>query len=111
MSLLNSPGHCNNINRFHGVLFLDPRTIWEVVPGTPSIVTDFVKYDSLEYVQQKDFRGRLDIVSDGTVYMESKPYSTQVQQLANGISYMHSLNLIHGDIKPVRNTFSCSFRD
>ncbi|RXW21884.1 hypothetical protein EST38_g3955 [Candolleomyces aberdarensis] len=82
--LASSSGRCDNINQFHGVCFADPRLIPEAFPGIPSIVTDYVKYGSLEYTEGQDFGLKLDIV----------------RQLANGLSFMHSLNVIHGDIKP-----------
>ncbi|KAJ2921077.1 hypothetical protein H1R20_g16017, partial [Candolleomyces eurysporus] len=82
--LASSPSRCDNINQFHGVWFTDSKLIPEAIPGIPSIVTDYVKYGSLEYTAGQDFGLRLDIV----------------RQLANGLSFMHSLNAIHGDIKP-----------
>ncbi|RXW14821.1 hypothetical protein EST38_g11030 [Candolleomyces aberdarensis] len=82
--LASSSSLCDNINKFHGVWFMDPKVLPEAILGVPSIVTDYVKYGSLEYTEGQDFGLRLDIV----------------QQLANGLSFMHSLNVIHGDIKP-----------
>ncbi|RXW14823.1 hypothetical protein EST38_g11029 [Candolleomyces aberdarensis] len=82
--LASSPSPCDNINQFHGVWFVDPKLIPEAIPGIPSVVTDYVKYGSLEYTEGQDFGLRLSIV----------------RQLANGLSFMHSLNVIHGDIKP-----------
>ncbi|KAJ2924044.1 hypothetical protein H1R20_g13059, partial [Candolleomyces eurysporus] len=82
--LASSSSVCNNINKFHGVWFMDPKVLPEAIPGVPSIVTDYVKYGSLEYTEGRDVRLRLSIV----------------RQLANGLSFMHSLNVIHGDIKP-----------
>ncbi|KAJ2924043.1 hypothetical protein H1R20_g13058, partial [Candolleomyces eurysporus] len=82
--LASSPSRCDNINQFYGVWFTDPKLIPEAIPGVPSIVTDYVKHGSLEYTEGQDFGLRLDIV----------------RQLANGLSFMHSLNVIHGDIKP-----------
>ncbi|KAJ2933705.1 hypothetical protein H1R20_g3342, partial [Candolleomyces eurysporus] len=87
VTLASSPGHCDNINQFHGVWFTDPDLIAQAVPGIPSIVTDYVKYSSLEYTAGRDFGLRLNIV----------------QQLANGVSFLHSLNIVHGDIKPQDN--------
>ncbi|RXW19375.1 hypothetical protein EST38_g6473 [Candolleomyces aberdarensis] len=82
VALHDPPGLCPNINRFYGVLFPDPAQIREAIVGIPSIVVDFVKYDSLEYTEGKDFGLRLSI------------------QLGNGLLYMHSLGLVHGDLKP-----------
>jgi hypothetical protein len=45
------------------VLFADFAQLPESLPGIPSIVVDFVKYDSLEYLAGKGFGVRLDIVS------------------------------------------------
>ncbi|RXW13983.1 hypothetical protein EST38_g11873 [Candolleomyces aberdarensis] len=73
---------CPNIIRFHGLLFPDPVQFREAVPGIPSIVIDFVRHDSIEYIEGKDFGLRLRI------------------QLGNGLAYMHSLGLVHGDLKP-----------
>ncbi|RXW19370.1 hypothetical protein EST38_g6474 [Candolleomyces aberdarensis] len=84
VALHDPPGLCPYINRFHGVLFPDPAQIREAIAGIPSIVTEFVKYDSIEYTEGKDFGIRLRIV----------------QQLGNGLLYMHSLGLVHGDLKP-----------
>ncbi|KAJ2930365.1 hypothetical protein H1R20_g6685, partial [Candolleomyces eurysporus] len=74
VALQDPPGLCPNINRFHGVLFPDPAQIREAIAGIPSIVTDFVKYGSLDYTEGKDFG---------------------VQQLV-----MHLLGLVHGDVQP-----------
>ncbi|KAJ2930152.1 hypothetical protein H1R20_g6927, partial [Candolleomyces eurysporus] len=49
------------------------------MPGIPSIVTDYIKYASLEYTEGRDFG---------------------IRQLANGLSFIHRLNIVHGDIKP-----------
>ncbi|KAJ2930153.1 hypothetical protein H1R20_g6925, partial [Candolleomyces eurysporus] len=85
-SLANSPGSCDNINRFRGVWFADTNLVGEAIPGVPSIMTDFVMYGSLKYIQAqgKEFSVRLNIV----------------QQLANGVRYLHSLDIVHGDLKP-----------
>ncbi|RXW14820.1 hypothetical protein EST38_g11034 [Candolleomyces aberdarensis] len=83
-ALQSSPDRCENINDFLGVLFADSTLVKEAVPGIPSIITDFVQHDSLEYTQGRGFGVRLKIV----------------QQLANGLSHMHSLGLVHGDLKP-----------
>ncbi|RXW16404.1 hypothetical protein EST38_g9454 [Candolleomyces aberdarensis] len=50
---------CENINQFRGVLFVDSDY---TVPGIPSIVTDYVKYNSLLYTQGTPFSERLNIV-------------------------------------------------
>ncbi|RXW14904.1 hypothetical protein EST38_g10944 [Candolleomyces aberdarensis] len=85
-SLANSPGSCENINHFHGVWFADTSLVGEAIPGVPSIITDFVMYGSLKYIQAqgKEFSVRLNIA----------------QQLANGVRHLHSLDIVHGDIKP-----------
>ncbi|RXW22061.1 hypothetical protein EST38_g3778 [Candolleomyces aberdarensis] len=84
VTLASYPRHCDNINQFHGVWFTDSDLITEAIPGVPSIVTDYVKYSSLEYTAGQDFGLRLNIA----------------RQLVNGLSFMHSLNLVHGDMKP-----------
>jgi hypothetical protein len=48
---------------FHGVFFADFALLPESLPGIISIVIDFVKYDSLEYLSGKGFGVRLHIVS------------------------------------------------
>jgi hypothetical protein len=54
---------CENINTFHGVLFIDSSIVKSVFDvGIPSIVTDYVKYDSLEYTISRKFTDRLEIV-------------------------------------------------
>ncbi|KAJ2930360.1 hypothetical protein H1R20_g6682, partial [Candolleomyces eurysporus] len=82
VALHGPPGLCPNINRFYGVLFPDPTQIREAIAGIPSIVTEFVKHDSIEYTEGRDFGKRLNI------------------QLGNGLLYVHSLCLVHGDLKP-----------
>jgi serine/threonine protein kinase len=96
------PGLSPNINLFHGVFFADFAQLPESLPGIPSIVVDFVKYDSLEYLAGKGFGVRLDIVSYWSFGGEIQgSFFVQVQQLGRGLLYMHSLGLVHGDMKPV----------
>jgi hypothetical protein len=45
-------------------LFVDSTLIYEALPSIPSIVVDYVKYDSLEYISGKDFGVRLNVVSN-----------------------------------------------
>jgi serine/threonine protein kinase len=98
VTLAKSPTGCENINRFLGVA--DFGHEWGVAP---SIVTESVRHGSLEYSQGRSFSVKLDIVSLDLVGGET--WTTflhhQVQQLANGLRHMHSMNLVHGDIKPV----------
>ncbi|KAJ2919082.1 hypothetical protein MD484_g1303, partial [Candolleomyces efflorescens] len=83
--LAKSATRCDNINTFHGVVFIGSDVVQDVVDASiPSIVTDFVRYDAVEYTTSRNFAHRLEIV----------------RQLANGVSHMHSLNLVHGDLKP-----------
>ena len=63
MALARSADRCENINHFRGVLAADFDLIEGVVAGVPSIVTDFVRFESLEYTQGRDFSVRLNIVS------------------------------------------------
>lgn len=60
-----SPIQCENINTFRGVLFIDlSDVVLGVVDVTiPAIVTDYIRYDSIEYTCQRNPDQRLDIVS------------------------------------------------
>ncbi|RXW17146.1 hypothetical protein EST38_g8709 [Candolleomyces aberdarensis] len=85
VQLARSSIQCENINSFHGVLFIDSNIVKGVIDRTiPSIVIDYVKHHALEYTMSRGFTARLEIV----------------RQLANGVSHMHSLDLVHGDLKP-----------
>jgi hypothetical protein len=57
------PGLSPSINMFHGVFFADFALLPESLPSVLSIVVDFAKYDSREYLAGKGFGVRLDIVS------------------------------------------------
>jgi hypothetical protein len=48
---------------FHSVFFANFAQLSESLRGISSIVVDFVKYDSLEYLAGNGFGVRLDIVS------------------------------------------------
>ncbi|RXW17302.1 hypothetical protein EST38_g8557 [Candolleomyces aberdarensis] len=61
VALSHSAKLCENINRFCGVLAADFDLIEDLTPGVPSIVTDFVRFESIEYTQGKDFGVRLNI--------------------------------------------------
>jgi hypothetical protein len=61
--LAKSPLRCDNINTFHGVIFIGSDVIKDVVDTSiPSIVTDFVRYDAIEYTISRNFTNRLEIV-------------------------------------------------
>ena len=64
LAALHGPsGLCPNINMFYGVHFVDFDLLPEALPTIPSIIVEFVRYDSFEYTQGKDFGVRLNIVS------------------------------------------------
>jgi hypothetical protein len=61
--LAKSPLRCDNINTFHGVIFIGSDVIKDVVDTSiPSIVTDFVIYDAIEYTSSRSPSDRLRIV-------------------------------------------------
>ncbi|RXW16022.1 hypothetical protein EST38_g9840 [Candolleomyces aberdarensis] len=86
LSRLKSSPH-RNVNTFRGVIFATVEDVGaRVAPidSVPSIVTDWVPFDSIEYTTRVNFQLRLDIIV----------------QLASGLAHLHALGVVHGDIKP-----------
>lgn len=64
LAVLNDSPVCHpNIVKFHGLVFADSALMGEAVTGVPSIITEFVQYDSIEYTEGRGFDRKLSVVS------------------------------------------------
>jgi serine/threonine protein kinase len=71
----------------------------------PSLLSPWMSYGSLkDYVRRPEYRPEEQvpqIVCDGLHMTASALIITEILGVANGIAYLHSLDITHGDIKPV----------
>jgi serine/threonine protein kinase len=62
----------------------------------------------LEYICAYPSADRLSLVSSGGVLLENTLTPCQLSDVADGLVYLHSHGIVHGDLKGVRKMGKCS---
>ena len=65
--------------------------------------------DLLEYVKERPDVDRLELVGVHSLYLFRTYARYQLSDVAKGLCYLHSCNVIHGDLKGVRDCFKPRF--
>src|SRR5882762_6287213 len=87
-----------NVTPFFGVSFDFDR------PSAPCLVSPYYQNGNIiSYLKKQPAVDKLALVSYMIKSIEGIPYSIspQLAQVASGLSYLHSLSIVHGDLKGV----------
>jgi len=81
-----------------------------VTPTPLQLVSEWMTGGSLaEYIKKNPDTNRLGLVGIPLVVFTTRLPRCQSSDIAKGLCYLHSCNVIHGDLKGVRGCFNSSF--